>query len=92
MSLDTTITAGVPAGSTESRSGNSVQSPFCREIRSKRYYFLREMPTEESHLKDGSNHCWCRISMKAYGPDGELARPTDCVAGRACYRSLFEAE
>jgi hypothetical protein len=70
----------------------TLNSPYCREIRSKRYFFLREMPTEEHHLKDGSNHCWCRVTMKVYGPDGEIARPQDCVAGRTCYRSLFETE
>jgi hypothetical protein len=68
----------------------TVQSPYCREIRSKRYFFLREMPTEESHLRDASNHCWCRQTMQVFGPDGEMVRPQDCVAGRSCYRSLFE--
>jgi hypothetical protein len=70
----------------------AIRSPYCREIRSKRYFFLREMPTEEHHLKDGSNHCWCRATMKVYGPDGEMVRPTDCTSDRSCYRSLFEPE
>ena len=92
MSLDaiTMDTAGAecPAGGT----AQTVQSPYCREIRSKRYFFLREMPTEDHHIKDGSNHCWCRVTMKVYGPDEELTRPEDCVAGRSCYRSLFDPE
>lgn len=67
-----------------------VQSPYCREIRSKRYFFLREMPTEDHHLRDPSNHCWCRQTMQVVGPDGEMVRPQDCVSGRSCYRSLFE--
>ena len=67
-----------------------VNSPFCREIRSKKYYFLQEMPTEVHHLRDASNHCWCLRTMQVFGPDGELVRPEDCAAGRTCYRSLFE--
>ncbi len=78
----TTQEAGAAAG--------PVQSPYCRELRSKRYYFLQEVPTEEHHLLDGSNRCWCRLTMQVIGPDGELARPKDCTPGRACYKSLFE--
>ena len=68
----------------------TVSSPYCREIRSKKYYFLQEMPTEEHHLRDGSNHCWCLRTMQVVGPDGEMVRPENCTAGRSCYRSLFE--
>jgi len=92
MSLDAATTVGVGEGTAASGAAEIMQSPYCREIRSKRYFFLREMPTEDHHLKDGSNHCWCRLTMKAYGPDGEIARPEDCIAGRTCYRSLFEPE
>ena len=67
-----------------------VASPFCRDIRSKKYYFLQEMPTEVHHLRDASNHCWCLRTVQAFGPDGELVRPEDCNADRGCYRSLFE--
>ena len=92
MSQDATAIGdhGVEAG--QSLQAETVQSPYCREIRSKRYFFLREMPTEEHHLKDGSNHCWCRMTMKVFGPDGELVRPSDCMAGRSCYRSLFDVD
>lgn len=67
-----------------------MTSPFCRELRSKRHYFLQEMPTEEHHLLDSSNRCWCRLTMQVVGPDGQQAQPKDCTAGRSCYRSLFE--
>lgn len=66
-----------------------VESPYCREIRSKRYYFLAAMPTEVSDIRDSSNNCWCGATRQAVGPDGELARPEDCIPGRACYVSLF---
>ena len=92
MSQDNTATAAPDTNNAETALPEPVLSPFCREIRSKRYFFLREMPTEEHHLRDGSNHCWCRMTMKVFGPDGEMVRPTDCVSGRSCYRSLFDTE
>jgi hypothetical protein len=66
------------------------QSPFCRELRSKRYYFRQEMATEPHHLLDGSNRCWCRLTMQAIGPDREMVHPRDCTPSRACYKSTFE--
>lgn len=65
-------------------------SPFCRDLRSKRYYFLQQMPTEEHHYLDASRHCWCRRTMQAIGPDGERAIPRNCRSDRACYHSRFE--
>ena len=67
-----------------------MNSPFRRDIRSKKFYFLQEMPTEIHHLRDASNHCWCRRTVQAFGPDGELVRPEDCNTSRSCYKSLFE--
>lgn len=67
-----------------------VQSPFCREIRSKKYYFLQEMPTRMEDLLDSTRSCWCQQTTQAIGPDGEMVHPTDCAPGRSCYKSLFE--
>ena len=67
-----------------------MQSAFCRELRSKKYYFLQEMPTEAEHLLDATGHCWCLKTMQAIGPDGERAHTDGCTADRACYRSLFD--
>ena len=64
-------------------------SPFCSELRSKKYYFLQEVATEDHHLLDATNHCWCRLTMQAIGPDSERAHASDCKPGRECYRSLF---
>ena len=69
---------------------DSVKSPFCRDLRSKRYYFLQEMPTEESHFLDASRQCWCRRTMQAIGPDGERAIPRNCKPDRGCYASRFD--
>lgn len=68
----------------------TMHSPFCRELRSKKFYTLTVMPTEAEHLLDMSGNCWCRRTHQAFGPDGERALPEDCTSGRTCYRSLFE--
>jgi hypothetical protein len=81
--------AAVPPA--EEATANAAQSPFCRELRSKKYYFLQEMPTETHHMMDGSGHCWCRKTMQILGPDGEMVRAEDCTSGRSCYKSLFES-
>jgi hypothetical protein len=76
---------------TETRAAaGGVESPFCRELRSKRYFFLQQMPTEAHQMLDASKSCWCRRTMQAIGPDGERAIPGACGPGRGCYRSLFE--
>ena len=67
-----------------------VQSPYCRQIRSKKYYFLQEMPTREEDLLDSTRACWCQKTMQAVGPDGEMVHPSECAPGRSCYQSLFE--
>ena len=67
------------------------ESTFCREIRSKKFYFLKSVPVDESELLDGSNHCWCYRTMQVVGPDGNMVRPQTCRPGRGCYRSVFEA-
>lgn len=87
MSMEKETTGATTA---EATAPNVVQSPFCRDIRSKKYYFLQEMPTEIQHIRDASNHCWCRQTVQVFGPDGELVRPEDCNTSRSCYRSLFE--
>jgi hypothetical protein len=67
----------------------TLKSPYCQELRSKKYFFLQAMPTEEHHLLDATRHCWCRRTMQAAGPDGERVQPADCKPGRSCYLSFF---
>jgi hypothetical protein len=68
----------------------AILSPFCRELRTKRYFFLQEIATEAHQLQGPSNHCWCRLTMQTLGPDREFVHPNHCGPGRACYRSAFE--
>jgi hypothetical protein len=65
--------------------GGVRESPFCLELWSKRRHFARGLPREESDVLDASQSCWCRRTMQAIGPDGELVDPDDCRAGRGCF-------
>ena len=64
-------------------------SPFCIHLQSKKTFFLRAPPMEVSDILDGSRHCWCRRTMLALGPDGEVVDPEDCRSGRSCFASIL---
>ena len=66
-----------------------VEGPFCQDLASKKRYFLRSEPRTEADLLDASGHCWCRRTMTAIGPDGDLVDPVDCRRGRACFASVL---
>jgi hypothetical protein len=68
----------------------ALRSPFCASLRSKKFFMSASLPTEAADYLDGSNHCWCRETQQAIGPDGGMAQPDHCVAGRSCYSSAFE--
>jgi hypothetical protein len=73
-------------------SGTALESPFCDNHRSKQYYLLDGLPTEESHFQDASGYCWCFATQGVVGPDGYKAAPRHCQPGRSCYRSTFAAD
>jgi hypothetical protein len=66
----------------------SAVSPLCARLRSKKYYMLGRPPLEEADILDASQHCWCQRTQQALGPDGDVVRPRDCVAGRECYEPI----
>ena len=70
---------------------SSLQSAFCASLRSKKFFMIDVVPTEAEHYLDGSNHCWCRETQQAIGPDGGMVQPAHCVSGRKCYSSAFDA-
>ncbi len=65
-------------------------TPFCRELRSKRFFFVQGVPTQVSQYLDGSDHCWCFLTQRPIGPDGGKVYPDRCVPGRSCYKSALE--
>ena len=68
---------------------DALESPMCRNLRSKKYFFRDSMPLEASDMIGLDNHCWCRHTQQVVGPDGGKARPELCGAGRKCYESHF---
>ncbi|MDX6484314.1 MAG: hypothetical protein QOE95_2085 [Gaiellaceae bacterium] len=62
---------------------------FCGSLRSKKFFMRDGLATEAAHYLDASNHCWCRLTHLAVGPDGGRATPARCVPGRACYVSAL---
>ena len=68
---------------------NQFETPFCGDLRSKKYFLLDTIPSEASDLLDGSGHCWCHHTQQPIGPDGLHVLPDQCVPGRACYRSAL---
>lgn len=74
---------------TQTAEADVLESPLCRHLRSKKYFFLQSMPLTASDMIGLDNHCWCRHTQQVVGPDGGKVRPQLCGAGRACYESHF---
>ena len=62
-----------------------VISPYCCQLRSKKYYFLTAPPQTEADILDASNGAWCARTMDAVGKDGWPVFPSECQAGRTCF-------
>ena len=75
----------------ESATANTIQSAFCASLRSKKFFMIDVMPLDAEQYLDGSNHCWCRETQQAIGPDGGMVQPAHCVPGRKCYSSAFDS-
>jgi hypothetical protein len=65
------------------------QTPFCGDLRSKKFFMLDVMPAKEEDFLDPSGHCWCYHTQQPVGPDGELVGPEYCRPGRKCYQSAL---
>ncbi|MDP9175332.1 MAG: hypothetical protein M3O30_15935 [Planctomycetota bacterium] len=66
-----------------------LQTPFCGELRSKKFFMLDVIATDASQYLDESNHCWCFHTQQVLGPDAGMVSPHDCIPGRACYKSAL---
>ncbi len=64
-------------------------TPFCGELRSKKFLMLDTIPSEPEQYYDLSGHCWCYHTQQPVGPDGLQVVPEACGPGRACYRSAL---
>jgi hypothetical protein len=83
--MDTTNPSDLPPAPGTEAASTEVQSPFCGELRSKKFFMLDVLPTEEDQFLDSSNHCWCYQTQQVVGPDGLPVHPASCTPGRACY-------
>jgi hypothetical protein len=80
-----------PAPGSGTAPSTEVQSPFCGELRSKKFFMLDVLPTEEEQYLDSSNHCWCYQTQQVVGPDGLPVEPSNCTPGRPCYVNSLNA-
>lgn len=76
----------------ESDASRPINTPFCGELRSKRFLMLDVIPTEAEQYLDPSMHCWCYHTQQVIGPDGNYVGPHECTASRSCYRSALAAD
>jgi hypothetical protein len=67
----------------------TFQSPFCAELRSKKFFMVGGVATEAAQYLDGSDNCWCFHTQLPVGPDGGKVYPNRCVPGRSCYKSAL---
>lgn len=67
-----------------------IQTPFCGDLRSKRFFMLDRIASEADDYLDASNHCWCYHTQQVIGPDGNIVMPERCIPGRDCYRSALD--
>jgi hypothetical protein len=67
-----------------------IQTPFCGDLRSKKFFLRDQIATNADDYLDASGHCWCYHTMQVVGPDGGFVEPVSCVPGRSCYRSALD--
>jgi len=65
------------------------QSPFCGQLRSKKFFMLDILPTDSTQYLDDSAFCWCFKTQQVVGPDGSQASPDQCTPTRPCYQSAL---
>ncbi|MDA0745177.1 MAG: hypothetical protein O2954_01580 [bacterium] len=60
---------------------------FCKNLRTKRYYFSDEPPARYLAEETATTGYWCLRTMGNFGPDDAFACPGTCTAERMCYAS-----
>lgn len=90
--MDTKITIDSTAGRTTPLPvvPGTVQTLFCGDLRSKKYYMRDEIITTEAEFMDASGHVFCYHTQMQVGPDGYRASPECCGSDRKCYRSALD--
>lgn len=68
---------------------NVLKTPFCGDLRSKKYYMSDQILTDAEDYHDASGHTYCYHTQQPVGEDGFRAAPEYCTPSRACYRSAL---
>ena len=79
-----------PTAPVKSAKLDVLKTPFCGDLRSKKFYLRDEIITNAEDYHDASGHTFCYHTQMPIGPDGSRAAPEYCTPGRGCYRSAFE--
>ena len=66
-----------------------LQSPFCGQLRSKKFFMLDRLATSADDYIDSANHVWCCETQEVIGPDNQRVHPEGCGPGRSCYSSAI---
>ena len=66
---------------------NLVNTDFCRNLRTKLYYFSDEPPATYLAQDTASTGYWCLQTMGNFGPDDGYVCPDACDGNRVCYAS-----
>ena len=64
-----------------------ILTPFCGDLRSKKFYMHDKLPTSADDFLDSFGHTWCYHTQMPVGPDGYRVDPHECGPDRPCYRS-----
>jgi len=67
-----------------------IQTPFCGDLRSKKFFMTDQIAARAEDYLDASGHCWCYHTQQVVGPDEQFVEPERCVPGRSCYRSALD--
>jgi hypothetical protein len=67
-----------------------IQSPFCEQLRSKKYFILDRLATSADDYIDAANHVWCCETQEVIGPDNRRVSTDNCTPGRSCYSSALK--
>jgi len=89
MADEVSYTDEQTAGGAGASESGVPESPFCHQLRSKKFFMFDALATEADQYLDASNHCWCYDTQQVIGPDGGRVKPERCVPGRSCYQSAF---
>jgi hypothetical protein len=67
-----------------------IQTPFCGQLRSKKYFMLDRLAVSPEDFIDATNHVWCCETQEVIGPDNRRVSTDNCRPGRACYSSALK--